>query len=244
MAKTAKFHADSQERLLTAARTRLPERYLRLLCHEISNPLTVMFGEACQLRDLTHDGRISNQQVLTSSEVLERMSLRMVGLMREMRTILAMEEDGQAQIFPLIEIYEPLIARAQRLGSLHDTNLDFSRPQPGVLVCGHRSQLTRILWQILTNAIDATCERKQGRHVAVEIHIRDKTLEIRIQDNGPGLSDEIKARLFEPFVSDKDPSQRCGLGLFASRCLAEQNEGRILVEENPTAFTLQLPRVE
>jgi C4-dicarboxylate-specific signal transduction histidine kinase len=65
-----------------------------------------------------------------------------------------------------------------------------------------------------------------------------------IEDEGPGLSAQVKARLFEPFFTTKEAGKGTGLGLAVSRHLLSQFEGQLEVGDRPgggARFTIALP---
>jgi CheY-like chemotaxis protein len=70
---------------------------------------------------------------------------------------------------------------------------------------------------------------------------------IDVEDNGPGMSDEVRARMFEPFFTTKPSGKGTGLGLATSQAIARDSNGLILVESTPdvgTTFELLLPMVD
>ena len=74
----------------------------------------------------------------------------------------------------------------------------------------------------------------------------DDTVEVRVRDNGAGISPEIKDKLFLPFFTTKPTGEGTGLGLSISYdIVTQQHGGTITVESEPgafTEFTVRLPR--
>ncbi len=72
---------------------------------------------------------------------------------------------------------------------------------------------------------------------------RNDTIQISVIDIGPGLPEEVQAKLFQPFVSTKKTGM--GLGLSICRTIIAAHEGRLWAEPNPeggTIFRFTLPR--
>lgn len=107
-------------------------------------------------------------------------------------------------------------------------------------------QIHQVLLNLLLNALDAL---PRGGHIRVSLDVRLATLadtlpavEVRVQDDGPGIAPPIYERLFEPFVSSRETG--LGLGLSISKRLVEGHGGTIRGENRPeggAAFTFTLP---
>jgi len=100
----------------------------------------------------------------------------------------------------------------------------------------------------LANLVSNAADALQGRpapQVRIEAGERDGTVALRVEDNGPGLADDVLARLFEPFFTTKPAGQGLGLGLaLAAESLAAMG-GRIVAANRPdggACFTIVLPR--
>jgi signal transduction histidine kinase len=91
--------------------------------------------------------------------------------------------------------------------------------------------LEQLLLNLLRNAIDAVRPQPAG-HVNLEITATAECAILRILDNGPGLSEEARRRLFEPFYTSK--ASGTGLGLSISRKLAESLGGHLTLDPRPT----------
>jgi signal transduction histidine kinase len=94
--------------------------------------------------------------------------------------------------------------------------------------------------------VNATEAMPHGGRICIETAYdsgREQAL-FRVRDNGPGISDDVLPRIFEPFFSTKDDQQRTGLGLAVAQSICEQHGGEIAVCSNPgegAEFTVRLP---
>ncbi len=105
----------------------------------------------------------------------------------------------------------------------------------------------RAVLNVVTNAIDAAAETKQGGRVRVltEYAPAEAKVRIRVDDNGAGIPPEHMDKLFSPFVSFKG-SHGTGLGLPVSQKIINEHGGRITVESSVgrgTRFTLEIPAI-
>ncbi len=105
----------------------------------------------------------------------------------------------------------------------------------------------QVIYNLVSNAIQAVASEGAIRIVAVH---EDEEVVLRVEDEGPGIPDEVRERIFEPFFSAREPAasgQRgLGLGLSISKTLVEVMGGTIHVETEPgegTVFTVRLPKV-
>lgn len=125
-------------------------------------------------------------------------------------------------------------------------------------------QLNQVFMNILANAIDALEEASQGKSFAdlkaqpnqiticTEMHPDPNSsrsqLAIRIKDNGVGIEEEVKRRIFEHLFTTKSVGQGTGLGLAISQeIIVKKHGGSIDVNSTPgqgTEFTIRLPREE
>ncbi|MFM1867555.1 MAG: hypothetical protein RL591_963 [Planctomycetota bacterium] len=99
------------------------------------------------------------------------------------------------------------------------------------------------LTNLVLNAIEAAPERTGLVEIATAYRVERDELVIRVTDNGAGIPDAVRARLFEPFVSSKG-QRGTGLGLAVAHKIAERHGGRLEVEQTSrkgTTFALVLP---
>ena len=114
-------------------------------------------------------------------------------------------------------------------------------------------EITRALLNLIGNGFYAATKRKSEADdntfeplLSVATKFFDKTVEIRIHDNGTGIPAEVKEKMFNPFFTTKPAGEGTGLGLSMSHdIVVKQHGGKIDVETEPgqfTEFTIVLPR--
>ena len=114
-------------------------------------------------------------------------------------------------------------------------------------------EMTRVLLNLISNGFYATTKRKQGEGngsyeptIAASTRDLGDRVEITIRDNGTGIPDEVKAKMFNPFFTTKPAGEGTGLGLSLSHdIVVKQHGGTLDVSTEPgshTQFTIVLPR--
>ena len=107
---------------------------------------------------------------------------------------------------------------------------------------GNRSEIKDVLTSMIYNSIEAL---PNGGEIRIATHMRDADVEIKIIDEGTGISEQVKARIFEPFFSTKYREEEGrGIGLSVAQDIISRHNGRIEVESQPDAgstFIVTLP---
>ena len=94
---------------------------------------------------------------------------------------------------------------------------------------------------LLRNAAEAVADQEH-RDIALVVVTRDDIVQISVIDNGPGLPEEVQAKLFQPFVSTKKTGM--GVGLSICHSIIAAHDGSLWAESNPeggTIFHISLP---
>ncbi len=164
-----------------------------------------------------------------------------------------------AKLTQLLHFAKPSV-NGQRVGAIalakqtailfrHDAErrnvrLEFDQPSEEISVVASEDALSEILSNLIVNAIEA---QPNGGRVRVGLARRDDRLEILVEDDGPGISPELRAKIFQPFFTTKATGTGLGLSIVARR-VAEM--GGTIACESPlkngkgTRFRLTLPLAE
>jgi two-component system C4-dicarboxylate transport sensor histidine kinase DctB len=113
-----------------------------------------------------------------------------------------------------------------------------SEPALDLIVRGEHVALEQVLVNLLQNALDAAGQR--GR-VAIEVMEAGPFIRLSVIDNGPGLTTEQRANLFQPFATTK--AEGLGLGLVISQDIMRGLGGDLVADEMPAGacFTMAIP---
>ena len=122
-------------------------------------------------------------------------------------------------------------------GLEYDVKLDAER---GCSTYGSASELREVFVNLIVNAVDAM---PKGGNLAISCRRNDTRLQLQFIDDGMGMPEDVRQKIFEPFFSTKG-AHGTGLGLSVSYSIIERHEGTISVsseEGTGTTFTIELP---
>jgi len=145
----------------------------------------------------------------------------------ELRTIDLQETIGELveELRPLLHRHVPHLVRSRRLQVLAD-----------------RDRLRKVIEHLLENAVKYA---PPGTRVAIEWALVEGVVRIALTDEGPGIPEEWRERIFEPYARrDTQTARGSGIGLYAARRLAESMSARLWCEPAPSGgarFVLALP---
>ncbi len=146
--------------------------------------------------------------------------------------------------FNLYETLSQALSLLQR--NLRNVSLELrlGKPEESPRMTGDEAELIQIWVNIIKNACDALVETPNPA-IRISMHVSESLAEVRIEDNGPGIPDSLKFRVFHPdFTTKKEGlSFGLGLGLAIVQRLVAAYDGEISFESEPgkTIFNVKLP---
>lgn len=205
------------------------------VAHEINNPINTMINCAQLIQD--GDDPAANGRIIIEE------GGRIADIVRALLQF-ARDDRDAAQPTSIAEVVDRtmrLIGESwRRHGITLTINIDdnlppaYARPQ----------KLQQVLLNLMINAKDAlVLGATNNRHVSITARQADHGVEFTVADNGPGISTELRNRVFEPFVTTKRARGGTGLGLSISRSIIEGYGGTLRLSEDPggAVFTAWLP---
>jgi two-component system, LuxR family, sensor kinase FixL len=212
------------------------------MAHELNQPLSaiVAYARSCQLMS-KNPGEYQQSLSETVAKMATEAS-RAGSVVHRLRDFYR-GGTGSLDSIPVRDLVQAVVVaathRAQRYGIAIEAEL---ADMPHMLMAD-RIQTETILHNLLSNAIEALIPADVPRkRIRVSTQAKGSEIEIRVCDNGPGIAEDIRPRLFEPFATSKPDGM--GLGLVISRNLAESHGGRLSFTEDReggACFLLTLP---
>ncbi|HTN49065.1 MAG TPA: nitrogen regulation protein NR(II) [Burkholderiaceae bacterium] len=237
------LRVDREERQLGLSEAN--RELLRSLAHEIKNPLGGVRG-AAQLLDAelaSPDQREYTRVIIAEADRLQALVDRLLAPQREARVV---SELNIHEVFERVRLI--MLAEFPR-GLVIERDYDASVPD----FRGDREQLIQALLNIVRNATQALESRieagdarivlrtRVARQVTIARARHRLALDLHVIDNGPGVPNDIKDRIFYPLVSGRDDGT--GLGLTLAQNFIQQHDGVIELDSRPgrTDFRILIP---
>jgi two-component system nitrogen regulation sensor histidine kinase GlnL len=234
---------DREERALGQAQA--TKELIRNLAHEIKNPLGGIRG-AAQLLAMELDSRELTEYtnvIVHEADRLQALVDRLLAPHRRPHVV------SDVNIHEVCERVRALILAEFPRGIAVERDYDISIPE----FRGDREQLIQAVLNISLNAAQALAERIAAGDARLVLRTRiarqvtiGKTrfrlaLELHIEDNGPGIPESIRDRIFYPLVSGRDGGS--GLGLTLAQTFVQQHHGTIECDSAPgrTVFKIVIP---
>lgn len=208
------------------------------LAHELKNPLSPIRLSIETLRS-AHDR--SHEQFDALFDESTRTILQEVDRLREI-----IDEFSRFARLPAPQLREvDLVGVVSQAASLHadgPVTLDVVTPDEPVTAWVDSDQMTQVVHNLVSNAIDASAEAHPGGDGRVRVFITDSAAgpRVSVEDDGAGIPRDGVEEIFEPYYSRK--SGGTGLGLAITQRIVSEHGGRIDVESTPgrTRFTVVL----
>lgn len=220
------------------------------VAHEINNPVQSILNYAEVLEGRPEDAGSVREFV----PEIAREAQRIAETVRSLLGIARPGTDAISTIRPE-QVWERALALVRTMLQKEKISVRVEvMPDLPAIRC-RTSQVLQVLLNLLINARDALTD--PGRNPDTPRHVLCRSEAVAVQgrpgvrflvrDNGPGIPDDLREHLFEPFFTSKGRDRGTGLGLWISRRIAEDHGGRLWFESTPgegTTFLLDLPLEE
>jgi two-component system, LuxR family, sensor kinase FixL len=206
-----------QERINRSERLAALGQVVAEISHEIKNPLMMIGGFARQLVKESRDERS-----LTKLNIIVDEVQRLESLLKEMRDFYLPRplDRKEIEVNGLLKQVQEFIKENCRKLSIR---LEFKTDREEIFVEGDRARLEQVLLNLAKNALEAM---EQEGKISFASGLKQGVVKISISDEGVGISEEEKAKIFSPFYTTK--KQGTGLGLSICKRIIEDHPGSSL----------------
>jgi C4-dicarboxylate-specific signal transduction histidine kinase len=242
MAQQKRELEQMQANLVRASKLASVGRLAAGIAHEIGNPLTAVQGYLSLFPRL---------DAAEQKEVVERSAKELLRIHETIKKLLTYaRQDGEhTPIHPIAlrNVVSDSILLLRGHPAFRPVQIKEELLEPnGAEALGDAGRLGQVLVNLLLNAAQAMEGRPDPRIRILE-RIEGTWVELDVEDNGPGVPQEKREQIFDPFYTTKAPGEGTGLGLAVSRSLVESMDGDLTVSAAKdgagACFTIRLKRV-
>ncbi len=212
--------------------------------HDLRNPLTIVLGYvellSDQLRSIESELGSHYGATARYMDVIAANAERCRELARTWQGM--SKKEGMTEAIRVNELLEEIRSGIDFLASSEETRVIYDLNSNGAEVLASRTQLTRALHTVVTNALQAVSEEDGEVHIVT--HQTEDTVEITVKDNGEGIPQAHLSRIFEPYFTTKKEGKGTGLGLAITKKILEDCSGSLSVrshEGKGTSISMRLP---
>ncbi len=223
-AQLSRVITNADERLQRSTNERLAAvgQMLASVAHDLRAPMTVVSGYAQLMGEEEDD---PSQRTYRCNRILTQID-EMMAMIGDLLAFARGDSKLRASDVKLESLAADLQETLRHTCAPRGIKLEVER-QPGVAVVD-QGRVKRILHNLAKNAIDVM---RRGDGLFIDMQSSDEGLKLTVRDQGPGMNEATRARIFEPFFSDK--AGGTGLGLTIVKRFVEDHSGTIAVKSAP-----------
>lgn len=212
------------------------------LAHELNQPLTAIANYMKGSSRIVAEIQSERAPILKAAlEKSAEQAIRAGQIIRRLRDFVARGE-SERSIDSLSKIIEEASALALVGAKESGIHVRMRLDQEGDFALVDRIQIQQVLLNLVRNAIDAMKQSTRKELTITKHAPSDGMVTVSVSDTGPGIDPEIRAQLFQPFVTTKPEGM--GVGLSISRTIIDAHGGKLWVDDNPqggATFRFSLP---
>ena len=211
--------------------------------HELSQPLTAILMDTQAIKTSLTTTPVRLQDITESIADVERSAHRTVQLVNRIRSFIRPAQGAYETVDMKVLVHDVqhlLSYEIQKKNVQFDWDFDADE----CLVQGDKVQLSQIVLNVYRNAIQAMAD-EQACKISVSLSCENQRVVLRVHDNGAGLSESVRDKVGQPFLTTK--SDGLGIGFSISKTIAEMHSGSLSITNavgGGALVELNLPAIE
>lgn len=232
--------SNQRERLFQNEKMSALGELLAGVAHELNNPLSIVVGHSLMLREEVEEPEFARR--------IEKISSAAERCAKIVKTFLAMARQQPTRIEAtdinsIVSIAVDVAGYGRGNESL-TIKCDLDSEVPDVMTDG--DQITQVIINLVINAEQAITKAGKGDLITVSTKFGKSgdSITIIVQDNGPGIPENIRARVFEPYFTTKEVGEGTGIGLAFCHRIVHSHGGQLLLDDSHlegSKFVVTLP---
>jgi signal transduction histidine kinase len=236
--KTVEILRATQAQLSHSEKLSAVGEFVAGVAHELNNPLTALIGfaELLQMSAVSDNDRDSLKRISSSAERCHKIVQSLLSFARQHPP-----ERKLSSVNALVEAVIEILIYELRTNNIR-VEKELSPHLPRLLLDPH--QIQQVFLNIVNNARQAIEAHRPGGLIRIATSAAGQRVRIVFQDDGPGISEENLAKIFNPFFTTKAVGKGTGLGLSLSYGIIQEHGGSITAESQlgrGTTFLIELP---
>lgn len=239
------FMREQQARSEAEAANRLKDEFLATVSHELRTPLTAIMGYA----EMMHDDQLSPDETGHAVEIITRNArsqAKIIDEILDVSRIITGKFHLEMRPIQLAPIIQAVLDTLHPAAAAKAITITVALDSEAGLVAGDANRLQQVIWNLVSNAIKFTPQK--GR-VEIRLERVESHIEVKVSDDGVGISEQFVPFLFERFRQADASTTRAhgglGLGLAIVRHLVELHGGTVRAESagagRGAVFTVRFP---
>ncbi|HBK82012.1 MAG TPA: two-component sensor histidine kinase [Flavobacterium sp.] len=227
---------ESATKLAQSEREQAWQEMAKQVAHEIKNPLTPMrlMVQSFQMRFNEHDPQIKKKLDDYSKTLIQQIDTMsaVAGAFSNFASMPA-QQNETLNVVKIVQL---------ALDIFNEDFIEFESQDEEIITRLDRTQLIRVITNLVKNAIQAIPPDQENKKVLITVYKQNNKVNIKVKDNGIGILNENRDRVFEPKFTTK--SSGMGLGLAIIKNIIENYQGNISFESQPnigTEFLVSFP---
>ncbi|MDO4497630.1 MAG: two-component regulator propeller domain-containing protein [Bacteroidales bacterium] len=235
-AEKLKLQADKAEKQIQESRM----NFFTTIAHEIRTPVSLIIGP---IEQILHHSEHLPSTIRTHLGVVERNSQRLLDLVNQLLDYRKVEMGTTGYHFkcqPVTPIMRSAVEQFELFVNQQGATIETHFPNEEIMAIVDQEAMNKLVSNMLMNATKYT-----RTHIWVGLQVEsDETFTISVRDDGPGMTDEVRQRVFEPFYQADNNKPGTGIGLSIVKGIVEAHFGTVDVRSQPglgTCFSVNLP---
>lgn len=237
--------AEKQAQLIHVSRLSSMGQMAAVISHEVTQPLAAISNFASTCRLIAEQPSPDFQKLTGYLNVIAEQSTRAGAILNRVRGFVRRSDDHRA-VCNLSQLIEDSLTLVQSELRSRYVSVKTIFPNEAACVLVDSVQIQQVIVNLVSNACDAMASQPLPRRtIEISVSCSDNQATVEILDNGPGLDEEIQARVFAPFFTTK--TDGLGMGLSICSDIIDSHSGSITAENVPNhgaMIRFSLPRLE
>lgn len=235
-------YKDAQEIMIAQSRHAAIGEMIAMIAHHWRQPLGIISMSANNLLVDVQLGEIDPQTLQQHLEEILAQSEYLSNTINDFSNFFKPKKEKQSvrPIEILKEAYQ-ILASDLLEGGIEVSITDNSTQEINL----HAKELLQVVLNLLTNSDEAFAKREQPyKKISLSVEDKENSVLLRLCDNAGGIAEEIKERVFDPYISSKETLIGTGLGLYVSKIIVQKHlQGKIWFEnrDGGVCFNIELP---